>query len=152
MDTWQSLVAGLIEEFEEFNATPKPDTKGAWKIGFGLDFLPNGRPVGPDTPAITEDLARSYYLAKCSDLHAAIMLHDDSPDGLDAGGQAALVDWSYNLGLRALFGSTLWRKHLAGDSAGAAAEFPKWDHEGAVEVPGLLRRRKAEQALFAGDA
>lgn len=152
MDTWQSLVAGLIEEFEGFRAEAYQDTGGKWTIGFGTTHLPNGRPVGPDTPPITKDVARTYYQDAAKDLHAAIMLHDDNSDALEIGPQAALVDFAYNLGRASLFGSTLWKKLLAGDMAGAAAEFPKWDHEGPIEVPGLLRRRLAEQAMFTGDA
>jgi lysozyme len=37
-----------------------------------------------------------------------------------------------------------------GDFAGAAAQFPLWDHAGGQVVPGLLRRRQAEQVMFEG--
>lgn len=60
----------------------------------------------------------------------------------------ALVDFAFNLGNNALSGSTLLRKLNAGDFAGAADEFPKWCHAGGKLVPGLLRRRQAEQRLF----
>ena len=60
----------------------------------------------------------------------------------------ALVSFAYNVGIAALAGSTLLRKHKAGDYAGAAAEFPKWDHQNHKEIPGLLRRREAEAALY----
>ena len=47
--------------------------------------------------------------------------------------------------------STMLNRIRAQDYAAAAAEFPKWCHgAGGVEVPGLLRRRLAEQALFQG--
>jgi lysozyme len=48
--------------------------------------------------------------------------------------------------------STLLAKLNAGDFAGAAAEFPKWDKQAGKEVPGLLTRRLAEQAHFIGTA
>ena len=46
--------------------------------------------------------------------------------------------------------STMLKCLLDRDYAGAATQFPFWDHCGGVQVPGLLRRRKAEQALFNG--
>jgi len=62
----------------------------------------------------------------------------------------ALVSFSFNLGLGALQGSTLLRLLNAGDYAGAAAQFPRWNKAGGKELPGLTRRRAAEQALFLG--
>lgn len=60
----------------------------------------------------------------------------------------ALVCFSFNLGLGALQGSTLLRLLNAGDYAGAAAQFPRWNKAGGKELPGLTRRRAAEQSLF----
>jgi lysozyme len=65
----------------------------------------------------------------------------------------ALVSFAYNV--KGWQGSTLIRLCNAGDFAGAAAEFPKWDHapaaDGHMEVlPGLVLRRAAEQRLFRG--
>lgn len=70
----------------------------------------------------------------------------------------ALVSFAFNLGLdidddakaEGLGDSTLLRKLNAGDRAGAAAEFPKWNKDNGLIVAGLVRRRKAEQALFLG--
>lgn len=45
--------------------------------------------------------------------------------------------------------STLLRKLNAGDVEGAAAEFGRWTRSGGIrDVPGLVRRRKIEAALF----
>jgi GH24 family phage-related lysozyme (muramidase) len=60
----------------------------------------------------------------------------------------ALVDFVFNLGSSAFAGSTLLRKLNAGDFVAASAEFVKWGHAGGQLVPGLLRRRHAEQQLF----
>ena len=60
----------------------------------------------------------------------------------------AMVSLAYNLGAGALGGSTLMRRHLAGDYAGAAAQFKRWDRQGATVLPGLTRRRAAEAALY----
>jgi lysozyme len=69
---------------------------------------------------------------------------------------SALVSFAYNVGsdidaddiCEGLGDSTLLRKFLAGDIAGAADEFPKWCKAGGVKLPGLVSRRAAERALF----
>lgn len=61
---------------------------------------------------------------------------------------SALVSFAFNVGLEALRKSTLLRKHLSGDHAGAAAEFGKWVNAGGKKLPGLVKRRAAEAALY----
>lgn len=60
----------------------------------------------------------------------------------------ALVSFVYNLGIGTLQSSTLLRKLNAGDRKGAANEFHKFVHGGGQVLPGLVRRRRAERALF----
>lgn len=60
----------------------------------------------------------------------------------------ALVSFTFNLGPGNLRSSTLLRKLNAGDYAGAAAEFPKWNKSNGKVMPGLVKRRADEQALF----
>jgi lysozyme len=60
----------------------------------------------------------------------------------------ALVDFCFNAGCGSLLGSTLLKKLNKGDVAGAAAQFSLWVHAGGKVVPGLVRRRKEEAALF----
>lgn len=60
----------------------------------------------------------------------------------------ALLSLLYNIGFAALSGSTLIRLHKLGRYAAAEAEFPKWDHQAGRVIPGLLRRRKAEAAIY----
>lgn len=64
----------------------------------------------------------------------------------------ALVSFTFNLGPGNLGKSTLLRKLNAGDYAGAAAEFPKWNRAGGKVLAGLTRRRADEQALFLSSA
>lgn len=60
----------------------------------------------------------------------------------------ALVSFTYNLGAANLRKSTLVKKLNAGDYAGAAKEFARWDRAGGKVLPGLTKRRAAEAALF----
>lgn len=64
----------------------------------------------------------------------------------------ALVSFAYNVGLGALERSTLLRKLNAGDAAGAAAEFAKWTKAAGRVMPGLVRRRADEAALFLSES
>jgi lysozyme len=60
----------------------------------------------------------------------------------------ALVCWTYNVGIGALSTSTLLKKLNAKDYAGAANEFERWNKGGGKVLPGLVKRRVAEKALF----
>jgi lysozyme len=62
--------------------------------------------------------------------------------------KGALADFAYNLGPVALQNSTLLRLLNGGNAQGAADEFKKWVKAGGVTLPGLVRRRDAERALF----
>ena len=64
----------------------------------------------------------------------------------------ALVSFAYNLGSQALRGSTLMRKHKAGDYAGAQEQFARWNRAGGKVMRGLTRRRAAEAKLYGGGA
>ena len=60
----------------------------------------------------------------------------------------ALTSFVYNLGAGNLSNSTLLRLLNAGDYAGAAAQFERWNKAGGKVLAGLVRRRAAERALF----
>ena len=64
----------------------------------------------------------------------------------------ALVSFAYNVGLGNLKSSTLLRKLNAGDTAGAALEFHRWNRSKGQVLPGLVRRRASEALLFQGIA
>lgn len=61
---------------------------------------------------------------------------------------AALVSLAFNIGLASFRRSSLLKRLLAGDRHGAAAEFARWNKAGGRVLPGLVRRRAAEAALF----
>ena len=64
----------------------------------------------------------------------------------------SFVSFAYNIGADKLRGSTLMRKHKAGDHAGAQREFAKWNRAGGAVMRGLTRRRAAEAKLYGGEA
>ena len=60
----------------------------------------------------------------------------------------ALVSFAYNLGLGNLQSSTLLKKHNAGDYAGAALEFSRWNKAAGKVMAGLTARRARESELY----
>lgn len=61
---------------------------------------------------------------------------------------AACTDFSFNLGLGALKGSTLRRRVNAEDWPAARYEIRRWVNAGGRKLLGLVRRRDAEAALL----
>lgn len=61
----------------------------------------------------------------------------------------ALVSWSFNTGGPA--SATLWKKLNARNKAAVPTELAKWNRGGGKVMKGLVRRRKAEGLMFAGD-
>jgi len=60
----------------------------------------------------------------------------------------ALVSISFNFGLGNLQRSTIRMRANRGDHTGAAEAFIMWTKAGGKELPGLVRRRKEEMALY----
>jgi len=67
---------------------------------------------------------------------------------LNQGQMDALTSFTFNVGSGALAGSTLLRLLNAGDFAGAAQQFPRWDKQGHQTLPGLVLRRAREKKAF----
>jgi lysozyme len=142
-----TIAANMIAQFEGFSPVPYLGPAGrTWTIGCGTTFLPDGSKVCAGTPPITIQDAMRYV-----ENDAANILHDI--DGvvtvpLNPNQTAALIDFTYNLGFGAFRSSTLLKLLNAGDISGAAEQFVRWDIAGGEQMPGLLRRREAEVALF----
>lgn len=130
----------LTEGFEGFSLVPYQDSVGVWTDGYG-----NTHNVVPGQP-ITQEKAEADLLRNVADAESTVnrLVHIAlSQEEFDA-----LVDFVFNLGIGNFASSTLLKKLNARDIQGAIDEFVKWDRAGGVEVAGLLRRRKAEAALF----
>jgi len=70
------------------------------------------------------------------------------PVVLTAGQNDALVSFAFNLGLGGVQRSTLRQKVLRGETQEAADEFLKFTKGGGKVLPGLVKRRNDERALF----
>ncbi|MCX5470461.1 lysozyme [Alcaligenes sp. A-TC2] len=64
----------------------------------------------------------------------------------------AMVDLAYNIGVSAFQGSMLVRLFNAGDAAGAAEQFSRWNKSNGKVLLGLRRRRAADRMRFQGSS
>lgn len=64
--------------------------------------------------------------------------------------KAALIDFTYNLGISSVKSSTLLRKLNAKDHEGACDELSKWVYAKKVKLPGLVVRREEERLWCLG--
>lgn len=146
----------LIREFEgcakrrgdgTVEAYPDPGTGAApWTIGWGSTTDEDGKAITRGTVWTQErcDARFAAHVAEFAREVAALL--GEAPVGQNQ--FDALVSLAYNIGARALGTSTLLRMHLAGDHAGAAEQFGRWNRAGGRVLAGLVRRRAAEAALY----
>ncbi len=135
----------LIKEFEGCKLTAYQDSVGVPTIGYGWTQPVDGKPIRAGMTIkqeTAERLLKTGLVRYESDVSRLVKV------GLTQGQFDALVSFTYNLGTRSLSTSTLLRKLNAGDYAGAANEFPRWNKAGGKVLSGLSRRREAERALF----
>ncbi|WES88792.1 lysozyme [Dickeya fangzhongdai] len=135
----------LIKEFEGCRLSAYQDSVGVWTIGYGWTQAVDGKPV---CRGMQIDIATAERLLRCGVVQYEQAVNQLAKVRLTQNQFDALVSFAYNLGTRSLSTSTLLKKLNAGDVAGAAAEFLKWDRAGGKVLPGLTRRRTAERELF----
>ena len=135
----------LVKRFEGLRLEAYVDPVGILTIGYGH----TGRDVKPGqviTPQKAEDLLKA-------DLeHAAKGVRKKLQVTLNENQFSAITSFTYNVGIGAFSRSTLLKKLNSSDFRGAAREFKKWV-KGTIDgkkvpLPGLVRRRDAERALF----
>ncbi len=142
----------LIHQFEglvanQFEPTRTLDPTGHPEIGWGH------RLTGPEDPLwnATVDETQADDLAMRDLATAATAVCNflgPVADTLTDNQYAALIDFTYNEGAGHFASSTLCRLTKASDFAAAADEFGRWVYSEGVSLPGLIRRRAAEKALW----
>lgn len=139
----------LIKGVEGFESEPYLDSVKVPTIGYGTTYYRDGRKVTMSDPSITEAQALDLLSYKLeTEFFPGILRTFKSSDKITTNQYAALLSFEYNEGVGGLAGSTLAKKLNAGDVAGAAAEFPKWNMADGHVLAGLTNRRLKEQALF----
>ncbi|AWK90339.1 lysozyme (modular protein) (plasmid) [Azospirillum thermophilum] len=153
------LILPLIKESESLKLTAYLCPAGVPTIGYGHT---GGVQLGDRiTPARAEELLQTDLAEAAAIVDRAVTVP------LTPGQYGALVSFVFNVGAgRAASGkdpgkdgfvqlrngkpSTMRVKLNRGDFDGAAAEFGKWIKGGGRVLPGLVKRRQAERALFEG--
>ena len=135
----------LVKHFEGLYLKAYLDPVGVLTIGYGH--------TGPDVkPGMVITEAEADALLKEDLAEHEDFVGDVVKVSIDDNQKAALTSFAFNVGNGSLKGSTLLRKLNDGDHAGAADEFLRWVYGTVNGVKtvfnGLVRRRKAERALF----
>ena len=130
----------LIKQFEGLRLKAYKCPAGVWTVGYGS----TGAHVKPDT-VITADEAERLLLDDLVRFEQGVALQ--CPVATD-NQFAALVAFAFNVGLESLRTSTLRRMHNEGNYAGASGQFGRWNKGGGKVLPGLIKRRAAESALY----
>lgn len=136
----------LIKHFEGFSATKYDDGVGVMTIGYG-HAIKKGEVF--DKPISMQE-AEAILIKDLATVDVAISKWVTVP--LNQNQYDAIGSFIFNLGTGNFAGSTLLKKLNAKDYEGASKEFIRWNKgrvKGVlVEMPGLTRRRLAEQKLF----
>ena len=129
----------IILEFEGCALEAYKDPGGVWTIGVGH--------VGDVKPGmkITKHQAEVILEFDIQRIEAAVSNLAPHATGPQF---SACVSLCFNIGVDAFRKSTLLKYLNEGRPVAAAAQFSKWCHAGGVVLPGLVRRRAAEAALF----
>lgn len=130
----------LIKSFEKLYLASYLDPVGIWTVGYG-----HTKTAEPDM-VITEGEAVELLHQDLLEFEEAV--EDAVQISINDNQFAALVSFTFNLGIGSLWDSTLLKLLNVGDIRGAANEFLKWDKAGGQALLGLTRRRRAERALF----
>ena len=132
-----------------------------WTVGVGHVIDPNHIRVKLDERkglAIPDGWDRTLTMDEVNDILAKDLATFERgvlrlcPEGLTQGRFDALVSFSFNVGLGNLQRSTIRMKHNRGEFEDAAESFMQWTKAGGKELPGLVKRRKHERALYLSDS
>lgn len=142
--------AELCRHFEGLRLQPYLCPAGFWTIGFGTVNKPDGAQVKEGDPPITRETAEAWLQHELRHTYLPGVLRASPHLAAHPRILAAMVDFAYNLGVGRYRGSTLRRRVDAGDWSGAGEQLMLWVRGGGRVLPGLVRRRAAERALFEG--
>jgi lysozyme len=127
----------IIKRFEGLRLEAYKCPAGVWTIGYGH----TGDVKEGDV--ITEHQADVILELDCERFEIAV--NHLAPRANDNQG-SAMVCLAFNIGVAAFAKSSLLRKFKEG--APCDAEFDKWVKAKGIVLPGLVKRRVAERALF----
>jgi len=137
----------IVKEFEGLRLKAYKCPAAVWTIGYGHTTAAGAPIVNPDL-VITKDEAEEVLARDMEQYEEGVRKYVKVD--LTQGQFDALVDFAYNAGVGALAKSTLLKRVNAEKFDEVPAEFMKWTKGGGKELPGLVRRRRAEVKLWRG--
>ena len=139
----------LIMEFEGFRANAYRDPVGIWTIGYGHTSAA-GEPRVNEGMHIT--VAQGREILRQDVNRFAIGVRQLVTTDLTDAQFSALVSFAYNVGLGGLARSSVLKAVNARDFAAVPRRLALWVKAGGRRLPGLVRRRAAEAAMFMSGA
>lgn len=139
----------MVERNEglRLDAYPDPATGGdPWTIGYG-DCGPD---VVPGLVITKEDADRRLSNRLAHEFEPAVNHATTVPT--TQAQYDSMISLCYNIGTGGFGNSSVLKKHLARDYAGAANAFLLWDHANGRALAALTRRRAEERALYLSGA
>lgn len=138
------LAAAMLRRFEGLRLAPYLCSAGKLTIGYGHVILPGESYL---KAGITVEQAEMLLLR---DLAWALFAARNVGRVLTDGQAAALASLIFNIGAQAWATSTIRGMVMAGDIAGAAGQFGRWNKIKGVPDDGLTARRFREKRIFEG--
>ena len=135
----------FIESFEARRLKAYRDSVGVWTIGIGHTSMAGSPTVNPGM-MITDQQCDDIFDADLRPVERKVEELVKVP--ISQKQFDALVSFSFNVGTGALAKSTLLKRVNAHQFDLVPAEFMKWANAGGKELSGLVRRRRAEAAMW----
>ena len=135
----------LIKEFEGLELKAYLCPANVWTIGYGHTTAAGPPTVHPNmriTAAEADEILKRDLVRYENGVSRLVKV------SLNQSQFDALSSFCYNIGEGALGKSTLLRKLNRGEYDSVPAELMKWTRGGGKELPGLVRRRRAEAKMW----
>ena len=135
----------LVKQFEGFRANAYRDAVGVWTIGYGHTSMA-GKPEVTPTLRITREEATEILRRDIQMFSRGVSAEVKIP--LSNTQFSALVSFAYNVGLGNFKSSSVLAAVNRRDFDAVPRRLALWNKAGGQVLPGLVRRRAAEAALF----
>lgn len=134
------IAADIIKRFEGCKLTAYRCPADVWTIGYGSTRNVKEGMVISEAEAFARLMMDMQEAGDVVETYAKVPLNDNQ--------FAALVSFVFNVGARAFRRSTMLKRLNSGQYLIAAERFTRWNKAGGQVLPGLVKRRAAERALF----
>ena len=142
------IATQLCKQFEGFRSAAYTCPAGVASIGYGNTFYEDGTKVTLQDKPITQAEAELMLVRSLSTQYLPAVLKASPTLINNPNALGAILSFTYNLGVSRYRASTLRKRLDAADWEGAREQIVKWTRAGGRVLPGLVKRREAERAMF----